>query len=132
MDSYEITITNGTGSVKAPNGTYSVNGTVNGYDSSSITPASVTIEKGTTTYDFKIGATGTLTLHVVDDSDPINNIEGATFIRCDELGTTTYGEAITSNASGDAVFNYVPYGLNAPVLYYKQTSSIADHDFDTV
>ncbi|MBR4231324.1 MAG: hypothetical protein IKR74_04135 [Bacilli bacterium] len=126
-----ITITNGTGTSDIVNGSYNVTATVNGYDNASILPTSVDITEGTNTYAFTIGATGTLTLHVTEDGTSSGTpIIGATFVRTDATGNE-YGSTITTNANGDAVFDNVPYdATNAPVIYYKQTASDGDHEFD--
>ena len=126
-----ININNGTGTGEIINGTYTVTSTVTGYDNTSINPSSVTVEAGTNTYAFTISATGTLTLHVTEDGTITGTpIIGATFIRTDSTGTE-YGTAITSDTNGDAVFNNVPFdATNAPLVYYKQTASDGDHEFD--
>ncbi len=126
-----ININNGTGSGELINGTYTVTADVTGYDNTSINPSSVTVEAGTNTYAFTISATGTLTLHVTEDGTTTGTpIVGATFIRTDSSGNE-YGTAITSDTNGDAVFNNVPFdATNAPLVYYKQTASDGDHEFD--
>lgn len=126
-----ININNGTGEEELINGTYTVTADVTGYDNTSINPSSVTIEAGTNTYAFTISATGTLTLHVTEDGTTTGTpIVGATFVRTDSAGTE-YGTPITSDANGDAVFNNVPFdATNAPLIYYKQTASDGDHEFD--
>lgn len=126
-----IPITNGQGSVELVNGTYTVTSTTAGYDNTSVTPSEQEITEGVNEYSFTIAATGTLTLHVSDDGTSVGvPIEGATFIRCDASGAT-YGTEITSNADGEAVFNYVPFATeNAPIIYYKQTASDGSHIYD--
>ena len=126
-----ININNGTGSGELINGTYTVTADVTGYDNTSINPSSVNIEAGTNTYAFTISATGTLTLHVTEDGTTTGTpIVGATFVRTDASGTE-YGTPITSDSNGDAVFNNVPFdATNAPLIYYKQTASDGDHEFD--
>lgn len=126
-----INIVNGTGTAQLINDDYQVTANVNGYDNTSIDPSSVTVDASTNTYSFTISATGTLTLHVTDDGTSSGNpIVGATFVRCDNTGLE-YGSPITSDAQGDAVFNNVPFSdSNAPVIYYKQTASDGDHEFD--
>ena len=126
-----ININNGTGSGELINGTYTVTANVTGYDNTSINPSSVNIEAGTNTYAFTISATGTLTLHVTEDGTTTGTpIVGATFVRTDASGTE-YGTPITSDSNGDAVFNNVPFdATNAPLIYYKQTASDGDHEFD--
>ena len=126
-----ININNGTGTGELINGSYTVTANVTGYDNTSINPSSVNIEAGTNTYAFTISATGTLTLHVTEDGTTTGTpIVGATFVRTDSSGTE-YGTPITSDTNGDAVFNNVPFdATNAPLIYYKQTASDGDHEFD--
>ena len=126
-----ITITNGTGTSEVINGSYTVTSEITGYDNTSINPSTVNITAGTNNYAFTISATGTLTLHVTDTGTSGGTpIVGATFIRTDQAGTE-YGTQITTDTNGDAVFNNVPYdSTNAPLIYYKQTASDGDHEFD--
>ena len=126
-----VNITGGTGTQELINDTYSVTAEVTGYENSTISPASVTIEAGTTTYPFTIAASGTLTLHVTEDGTSAGTpIVGATFVRTDSSGTE-YGTPITTDSNGDAVFNNVPFSATgAPLIYYKQTASDGDHEFD--
>ena len=126
-----ITITNGSGTGNVGNGNYSVTSTVPGYDNTSINPSSVTVEAGTNTYAFTVAATGTLTLHVTEDGTSSGTpVVGATFIRTDASGNE-YGSAVTTDSNGDAILANVPYGESAPAVYYKETASDADHDFDS-
>ena len=69
---------------------------------------------------------------VTDDGTEIGvPIEGAVFYRCDAEGTQ-YGDAITSDPDGNAVFNNVPFAEeNAPTIYFKQTESDGEHTFST-
>ena len=126
-----MTITNGTGTGDLINGQYTVTSSVTGYDNSSVLPASINVEAGTNSYAFTISATGTLTLHVTEEGTSGGTpIVGATFVRTDSTGTE-YGTAITSDSNGDAVFNNVPYATTgAPTIYYKQTASDGEHEFD--
>lgn len=126
-----VTITNGTGSAQLINDTYTVTAESVGYDNSSINPTSVTVVEGTNTYAFTISATGVLTLHVTEDGTETGTpIVGATFYRTDSAGTE-YGSIITTDTNGDAVFNNVPFAeTSAPTIYYKQTASDGDHEFD--
>lgn len=128
---YVINISNGTGSERILNGEYSVAAAVTGYDNTSILPATQTVTEGTNSYAFTIASTGTLTLHVTENGTAGGTpIVGATFIRCDS-GGTTYGTAITSDASGNAIFGQVPFAATgAPLIYYKQTGSDGDHEFN--
>lgn len=126
-----ITITNGTGTSDVVNGNYTVSAQVTGYENSTITPNNVSIVQGTNTYAFTIGASGTLTLHVTENgTDTGTAVVGATFIRTDQDGNE-YGKVITSDATGDAVFSNVPFAESgAPTIYYKQTASDGNHEFD--
>ena len=127
-----IIILNGSGSTNLVNGSYSVTSNTNGYDNTSITPSTVSIEQGTNSYAFTISATGTLTLHVTENGTSSGTpVVGATFIRTDSSGTE-YGSIITTDSNGNAVFNNVPYSdSNAPTIYFKQTASDGEHEFDS-
>lgn len=127
-----VNITNGTGTTDLINGSYTVTADVTGYDNTTINPDSITVDAATNNYAFTIGATGTLTLHVTDNGTPSGTpIVGATFIRTDATGTE-YGSIITTDATGNAVFNNVPYAETAaPTIYFKQTASDGDHEFST-
>ena len=132
MDKYTITITNGVGQENILNGSYSVSANVPGYDNTTINPSSLTVEAGTNTYSLTIAAEGTLTLHVTEDGTSTGTpIVGATFIRTDASGNE-YGTAITTDSNGDAVFANVPYdATNAPTIYFKQTASDGNHEFNS-
>lgn len=125
-----ININNGQGSESLINGSYTVEANVTGYENSTINPNTISIVEGTNTYQFTISATGTLTLHVTEDGTSAGTpIVGATFVRTDSTGTE-YGSSITTDTNGDAIFNNVPFdATNAPIVYYKQTSSDGDHEF---
>lgn len=128
-DPYIIPIDNGTGTENILDGTYNVTAVSLGYDNTSILPITVTVTEGVDTYDFTIAASGALTLHV-QDSVSSAAIQGATFQRCD-AGGVEYGAPVTSNASGDATFENLPYAAEgAPIIYYKQTTSDDNHGFD--
>ena len=129
---YVISISNGTGSEAVTTGEYAVTASVTGYDNTSITPSSQIVIEDVSSYDFTIAATGTLTIHVteegIEDGTPV---VGSTFVRCDSEGNI-YGDEVVTNDSGNAVFNYVPFSDSgdAPTVYYKQTKSDGEHDFD--
>lgn len=130
--SYKITIVNGEGTAEVLKDNYTVTVASTGYDESTILPSTVDITSEEDSYSFTVGATGTLTLHVSDSGTPDGTaIVGATFVRCDSEGNT-YGSPIESDNNGNAVFNNVPYAsTEAPIIYYKQTASDGEHDFDT-
>lgn len=126
---YDINIVNGEGTENVMNGTYDVSANVPGYDNSTIDPSSVTVVEGTNEYEFTIAATGTLTIHVTEDGTSTGTpVVGATFKRTDSAGTE-YGTEVTTDASGNAVLNNVPFGTGAPAVYYKQLSSDGAHTF---
>lgn len=129
---YTINITNGTGAEAILNDNYTVTANVGGYDNASILPANVNVVEGTNSYAFTIAATGTLTLHVSETGSSSGTpIVGATFIRTDSAGNT-YGDPITTDNSGNAVFNNVPFAeTGAPLIYYKQTASDGEHEFSS-
>lgn len=128
---YPVTITNGRGTVNLAPGTYDAVANVAGYDNSTLSPTSVTIASGTDSYAFTIAASGTLTLVVTNTGTSTGvPIEGAVFYRTDATGTK-YGDPITTNANGVAVFNNVPFAsTNAPRIYFIQESSDAQHTFN--
>ena len=132
MAKHLIPITNGKGSKTLTNGTYTVEAEVLGYDNASIDPTSIEIQEGNNSYTLQIAATGTLTLHVTEDGTSTGTpVVGATFIRTDSLGNE-YGNIITTDQTGNAIFNNVPYAdANAPIIYFKQTASDGDHEFDS-
>ena len=128
-----VHITNGKGSSEIVIGNYNVTSTTLGYDDTTINPSTVEITEGIGTYSFKIGAVGTLTLHVSDDGSEAGiPIVGAKFVRCDADGQA-YGDEIVTGEDGNAVFNYVPFLVEGtpPTIYYKQTDSDGQHTFDT-
>lgn len=133
MSNHVIPITNGIGSKELVDGEFNATAEFEGYDNASISPETVTIDADTTEYSFTIAATGTLTIHVSDDGTTTGvPIEGAIFYRCDAEGNT-YGNAITTDVDGNAVFNNVPFSANgnAPTIYFKQDASDGEHTFTT-
>ena len=127
----QVIITNGVGTASLINGTYTVTSSTPGYDNTSIDPSSLSVVEGTNSYNLTISATGTLTLHVTEDGTTTGTpVVGATFIRTDSAGTE-YGSSITTDSNGDAIFSNVPFdATNATIIYYKQTASDGDHEFD--
>ncbi len=126
-----INITNGVGTSDVINGNYDVTAEVTGYDNPSINPSNISVVDGTNTDAFTIEYEGTLTLNVSEDRTSEGTpIMGATFIRTDSEGNE-YGDPITTDANGDAIFENVPYAeTGAPLVYYKQTASDGNHEFD--
>lgn len=128
---YNVIITNGVGSSNVLNGEYSITSNTTGYNNLSIDPSTLNVVEGTNEYELKIEAEGALTLHVTETGESTGTaVIGAKFIRCDSEGNT-YGTEIETDSVGNAVFNNVPYDAsNAPTIYYKQTSSDGEHEFD--
>jgi len=127
----QVIITNGVGTSDLINGEYLVSADVIGYENSSINPSSITVSAGTNEYVFTISAEGTLTLHVTEDGTSTGTpVVGATFVRTDSAGNE-YGSPVTTDSQGNALFENVPYDeSNAPLIYYKQTASDGNHEFD--
>lgn len=130
MTTNQIPITNGKGSKELINGNYNVTAEINGYDNSSLDPTQITIDDATQEFKFTIAANGTLTLNVLDEESVGIPIENASFYRCDSSGNA-YGDVITSDVDGNAVFNNVPFSADGNiVVYYKQVDSDGSHTFD--
>lgn len=132
MATYNVNITNGTGTESVLNGSYNVSANANGYDNTSILPKTIEVVEGTNEYSLSIAATGTLTVHVTEEGIAGGTaIVGATFVRTDASGTQ-YGDVITTTAEGNAIFNNVPFATtDAPTIYYKQTASDGAHEFSS-
>lgn len=130
MARHTIPISDGKGSLKIIDGTYGAEAAVTGYDASTLDPNSVTIVEGTDNYTFMISATGVMTLHVTETgSESGVAVVGAKFVRTDSQGTV-YGEVISSDTSGNAKFENVPFAeSDAPKIYYKQIASDGAHTF---
>lgn len=131
MATYNVTITNGSGSQSMQAGTYNVSGTIAGYDASTLTPTTYTATTTEGTGTFTVSATGTLTFNVNETGAAGGTpVTGGTMIMTDSTGATEYGTAVTIGATGDAVFNNVPFGdTGTPyVLYFKQLTSDTTHN----
>lgn len=128
---YTININNGIGTGEVLDGTYTVSSNSIGYDNTSIDPKSLIIDSTHNEFSLTISATGTLTFHVTEEGNESGTpIVGAKFIRCDSE-SNTYGEEKISDSNGNVVFNNVPYkDTNTPLIYYKQTASDLNHEFD--
>ena len=129
MANYNVTITNGSGSAPMEQGTYNVTATANGYDATSLSPATYTAGKQAGSGTFTLSANGTLTL-VINETGAAGGtaVTGGTVVMTDQTGTTEYGSPVTVTSSGEAVFNNVPYGTGTPyVLYFVQKTSDGDH-----
>ncbi len=136
MANYTVTITNGTGSENIQRGTYTVTASANGYDESTLSPTTFTATDSEGSQAFTLSANGTLTLNVNETGAAGGTpITSGTIVMTDATGTTEYGAAVTIDASGNAVFNNVPYGdAGTPfTLYFKQlTTADGYNTFDGV
>ncbi len=126
MANYNVTITNGNGSQVMQAGTYDVTATAVGYDTSTLTPKTFTATGDPATQAFTISANGTLTLTVNDTGAAGGTpVTGGTFVMTDETGAAEYGQPVTVDGSGNAVFDNVPYGTAGQpfTLYFKQLTA---------
>lgn len=131
MANYNVVITDGTGSQAMQRGTYSVTATATGYDPSTLEPKTFTATDAESTQVFTLTANGTLTINVNETGAAGGTpITSGTIVMTDETGATEYGQPATINASGDAVFDNVPYGTTGEPfqLYFKQLTTDEDHN----
>ncbi len=131
MATYNVQITNGTGSEQMQAGTYTVSATAQGYDTSTLSPTTYTATESEGSQAFTITANGTLTLTFNETGDDGGTpITSGSVIMTDATGATEYGTAQTISATGVATFNNVPYGTaGEPVtLYFKQLTSDGSHN----
>ncbi len=126
MATYNVTITNGTGSQTMKRGTYDVTATAAGYDASTLAPTTYTATDAIGSQAFTLRANGTLTFIVNDTgAEGGTPVTGGTIVMTDATGAVEYGQPVTIGADGTAVFNNVPYGTTAEPfqLYFKQLTS---------
>ncbi len=131
MATYNVTITNGNGSQAMQKGTYNVTATANGYDVSTLTPSTFTATESAGSESFTLSANGTLTFNVNETGAAGGTpVTGGTIIMTDATGTTEYGTAVTISATGEAVFDNVPYGATGTPfqLYFKQLTTDDNHN----
>ncbi len=131
MANYNVTITNGTGSEAMQKGTYNVTATANGYENAVLSPTTFTATEAVGSEAFTLSANGTLTFNVNETGTAGGTpITSGTIVMTDSTGTETYGQPVTISATGDAVFNNVPYGsTDTPYrLYFKQLTSDDGHN----
>ena len=130
MANYNVSITNGSGSEEMKKGTYTVSVTANGYEATTLNPTSYTATESAGSGSFTLSANGTLTLTFNDTGAQGGNpITSGSVVMTDSTGATEYGSAVTVGATGEAVFNNVPYNATTPyVLYFVQKATDADHN----
>ncbi len=136
MPTYNVTITNGSGSQAMQRGTYNVTATANGYDGATLEPKTFTATDTPATQAFTLSANGTLTFNVNETGAAGGTpITSGTIVMTDSTGTTEYGQPVTIDATGNAVFANVPYGTTAEPfqLYFKQLTTADGYNvFDGV
>lgn len=131
MANYNVTITDGTGSQAMQKGTYTVTATANGYDASTLSPTTFTANETEGSESFTLSANGTLTF-IVNETGAAGGtpITSGSIVMTDATGATEYGSPVSISATGEAVFNNVPYGTAGEPfqLYFKQLSTDDDHN----
>ena len=130
MANYNVQITNGSGSQEMKSGTYTVTASASGYDATTLSPASYTATGQAGSGAFTLSADGTLTI-IFNDTGASGGtaITSGSVVMTDSTGATQYGSPITISATGEAVFNNVPYDSTTPyVLYFTQLSSDDTHN----
>ncbi len=132
MANYEVTITDGVGSRTMNLGTYTVSATsAPGYDLSTLTPTSYTVDATSQTGAFTLSANGTLTINFNETGEAGGiPITAGSVAMTNSTGETQYGTVTQIDTNGVATFNNVPYGsAQAPyTLYFKQLTSDATHN----
>ncbi len=131
MANYNVTITDGNGSQSMQRGTYTVTAEVTGYKGATLSPTTYTATDSTGSETFTLSATGTLTFNVNETGAAGGTpITSGTIIMTNESGSEDYGTAVNIGATGDAVFNNVPYGsTDTPfTLYFRQLTSDENHN----
>ncbi len=131
MANYNVTITNGSGSQAMQKGTYDVTAEAQGYDVSTLSPKTFTATEAESTQAFTLSANGTLTFNVNETGAAGGTpITSGSLVMTDAMGATEYGQPVTIDASGNAVFENVPYGTTTEPfqLYFKQLSTDENHN----
>ncbi len=131
MATYNVTITNGSGSQAMQNGAYDVSATAAGYDVSTLSPTTFTATQEGATQAFTLSANGTLTFNVNETGAAGGTpITSGSLVMTDATGTTEYGQPVAIGADGNAVFNNVPYGSTTEPfqLYFKQLATDENHN----
>lgn len=129
MATINVQITNGTGSESMKRGSYTVSVNANGYDSASLSPTSYTATDSEGSGAFTLSATGVLTL-IFNETGAAGGtpITAGSVVMTDSTGNVQYGSPITISATGEAVFNNVPFSETPYVLYFTQLSSDDAHN----
>ena len=132
MANYNVTIINGNGSQTMQMGEYNVSAIyAPGYDMTTLSPTTYSVNSSVTTGQFTISATGILTM-VFNETGAVGGtpITSGTVVMTDATGSTQYGAVVNIDENGTAIFNNVPYGSeqSAYTLYFKQLTSDENHN----
>ena len=130
MANYNVQITDGSGSQTMKKGSYTVSVSAAGYDATSLSPVSYTATDSVGSGSFTVSAAGVLTL-VFNETGAQGGtpVVSGSVVMTDSAGTTEYGSAVNISATGEAVFNNVPYDSGSPyVLYFVQKSTDENHN----
>lgn len=130
MANYNVEITNGSGSQNMKAGNYTVSVTASGYDATTLSPTSYTATASAGSGSFTVSASGVLTL-VFNDTGAQGGtpVTSGQVVMTDQSGNTEYGTPVTIDASGQAVFNNVPFvDQTGFALYFVQKSSDDAHN----
>ena len=130
MANYNVQITNGVGSLAMKRGSYTVTASANGYTASTLSPTSYTATDAEGSGAFTLSADGVLTLIFNETgAEGGTPITSGSVVMTDPTGVTQYGSPVTVSATGEAVFNNVPYNADTPyTLYFVQTASDDAHN----
>lgn len=130
MANYNVNIVNGEGSANMKKGVYTVTVVANGYEATTLNPATYTAGETAGSGAFTVSANGHLTL-VFNETGAEGgaNVTAGSVVMTDQTGNQTYGSAVTIDANGQAEFPNVPYNAQTPyALYFKQTATDDGHN----
>ncbi|HBF86474.1 MAG TPA: hypothetical protein DDW54_02210 [Clostridiales bacterium] len=135
MADYNVQITEGAGSAPMKKGNYSVTAMANGYEATTLSPSTYTAADTEGTGAFTISANGVLTI-VFNETGAAGGtpVISGSVVMTDATGATQYGSPVNISATGEAVFNNVPYSSETPyVLHFVQLATDDGHNlFDGV
>lgn len=130
MADYNVQIVGGTGSAKMKKGNYGVTVTAAGFEATTIAPATFEVTDAAGTGNFTVSANGALTL-VFNETGAEGGtpVTSGSVVMTDATGTVHYGSAVQIGATGEAVFNNVPFDAGTPyTLYFVQTATDDEHN----
>ena len=130
MANYNVQITNGAGSQQMKSGNYAVTATASGYEATTLSPTVYTATGSEGTGAFTLSANGVLTL-IFNETGASGGtpVTSGTVVMTDAAGTTQYGSPVSISATGEAVFNNVPYDTETPyVLHFVQLTTDDGHN----